>query len=92
MPSRSLLFTFYRKKMLRTIKGIYRDGTFELLEPAPIQGTVRVLITFLKEQPEVGRKNRLPLLSLGNVLVIFYYVERICTEMTKLPRATTYDD
>lgn len=51
--------------MLRTIKGIYRDGMLELLEPAPIQGTVRVLITFLEEQPEVGRRNRLPLLSVG---------------------------
>lgn len=54
--------------MLRTIEGIYQDGTLKLLEPAPIQGTVRVLITFLEEQPEVNRKNRLPLLSVGQCL------------------------
>ena len=51
--------------MLKTVEGIYQDGKLELLEPAPIQGTVRVLITFLEEQPEVGRKNRLPLLNVG---------------------------
>ena len=54
--------------MLRTIEGIYRDGTLELLEPAPFEGTVRVLVTFLEEQPEVNRKNRLPLLSVGQCL------------------------
>lgn len=51
--------------MLKTVEGIYQDGKLELLEPAPIQGSVRVLVTFLEEPPEVGRKNRLPLLDVG---------------------------
>ena len=67
--------------MLRTIEGVYRDGALELLEPAPIQGTVRVLITFLEEHPEVGRQNRLPLLSVGQ-----------CSENFLLRREDMYED
>jgi predicted DNA-binding antitoxin AbrB/MazE fold protein len=67
--------------MLRTIEGIYRNGVLELLEPAPIQGTVRVLITFLEEQPEAPRKSKLPLLSVGE-----------CPENFSLRREDMYGD
>jgi hypothetical protein len=67
--------------MLRTIEGIYRDGALELLEPAPLQGTVRVLITFLEEQPEGVKKRGLPLLSVGQ-----------CPENFSLRREDLYGD
>lgn len=67
--------------MLRTIEGIYRNGVLELLEPAPIHGTVRVLITFLEEQPEAPRKSNLPLLSVGG-----------CPENFSLRREDMYGD
>ncbi len=67
--------------MLRTIEGIYRNGVLELLEPAPTQGTVRVLITFLEEQAATPRKSKLPLLSVGR-----------CPENFSLRREDIYGD
>jgi hypothetical protein len=32
---------------LKSIEGIYRDGKVELLEPAPLDGEGRVIVTFL---------------------------------------------
>ena len=32
---------------MKSIDGIYRDGKVELLEPAPLEGEGRVIVTFL---------------------------------------------
>lgn len=33
--------------MLKSVEGVYRDGRVELLEPAPLAGEARVIVTFL---------------------------------------------
>ena len=51
--------------MLKTISGIFRNGKLELLEPAPTQETVRVLVTFLEESAESPKTFKLPVISVG---------------------------
>ncbi|MBW2333146.1 MAG: hypothetical protein JRF08_06815 [Deltaproteobacteria bacterium] len=44
--------------MYQTIKGIYKDGTIQPLEPIPVKKEAEVTITFLAEEPEsddIGR-------------------------------------
>lgn len=37
--------------MLKSIEGVYRDGTVRLLEPAPPNAAGRVIVTFLSASP-----------------------------------------
>jgi len=67
--------------MLKTISGIFRDGKLELLEPPPIQGTVRVLVTFLEEPTESTKTVKLPVISVGQ-----------CPENVSFRREDMYGD
>lgn len=37
--------------MLNSVEGFFRDGEVELLEPAPLNATGRVIVTFLTSAP-----------------------------------------
>lgn len=44
--------------MVKSIEGVYRDGKVELLEPAPLAGDARVIVTFLSVQDGVELASR----------------------------------
>jgi hypothetical protein len=67
--------------MIKTISGIFRNGKLELLEPPPIQGTVRVLVTFLEEPTESPKMVNIPVISVGQ-----------CPENVSFRREDMYGD
>lgn len=67
--------------MLKTISGIFRNGMLVLLEPAPTQGTARVLITFLEAQPPSEKPGKFPTISVGQ-----------CPENVSFRREDIYGD
>ena len=44
--------------MMKSVKGIFRNGKIELLEPAPQMEESRVLVTFLPARPPVDLVER----------------------------------
>ena len=52
--------------MLRSVKGIYRDGKIELLEEVPIKEGVDVIVTILETSP--ARRSIVELSGLGSEL------------------------
>ena len=43
---------------MKSIEGIYRDGKVELLEPAPLDGEGRVIVTFLPSNGTIDLEKR----------------------------------
>ena len=43
---------------MKSIEGIYRDGKVELLEPAPLDGEGRVIVTFLSKNGTIDLDKR----------------------------------
>ena len=43
---------------MKSVEGIYRDGKVELLEPAPLDGEGRVIVTFLPSNGTVDLAKR----------------------------------
>jgi hypothetical protein len=44
--------------MLKSIRGVYREGKIELLEPAPEEGAVPVIVTVLSKPSAVDLAER----------------------------------
>ena len=50
--------------MLVTIKGVYENGKIKLIEPAPTNETVPVLVTFLEKDEQLQGKHKIVIGSL----------------------------